>query len=220
MKIFRKKKEEKKPEIEQQEVVQEVVEKAEEEFKTIKEQKADEGNIRQKAIELTAKRILQIFKDSPRYMQYVQDIAKNLAEESELPTEVVVEMIKGTIEQEELPNSIAEKMAQTLPDEKIVDTIENSDDLKLKHKEILATGIGDKETRLEVEKEQFILREIKELEEKQKHDKLKYLFYDCFNQKEENISNIIEKIKLTLKDNNSMIRDQLYDLLKLTLYQK
>ena len=80
MKIFRKKKEEKKPEIEQQEVVQEVVEKAEEEFKTIKEQKADEGNIRQKAIELTAKRILQIFKDSPRYMQYVQDIAKNLAE--------------------------------------------------------------------------------------------------------------------------------------------
>ena len=78
----------------------------------------------------------------------------------------------------------------------------------------------DSKTRLEVEKEQFILREIKELEEKQKHDKLKYLFYDCFNQKEENISNIIEKIKLTLKDNNSMIRDQLYDLLKLTLYQK
>ena len=78
----------------------------------------------------------------------------------------------------------------------------------------------ESKTRLEVEKEQFILREIKELEEKQKHDKLKYLFYDCFNQKEENISNIIEKIKLTLKDNNSMIRDQLYDLLKLTLYQK
>ena len=177
MKLFRKKKEEKKPEIEQQEVVQEVVEKAEEEFKTIKEQKADEGNIRQKAIELTAKRILQIFKDSPRYMQYVQDIAKNLAEESELPTEVVVEMIKGTIEQEELPNSIAEKMAQTLPDEKIVDTIENSDDLKLKHKEILATGIGDKETRLEVEKD---IKTQKEIEEEQRIiAKLEEIYETC-----------------------------------------
>ena len=94
------------------------------------------------------------------------------------------------------------------------------DEEQLSIKKLLPRINHDSKTRLEVEKEQFILREIKELEEKQKHDKLKYLFYDCFNQKEENISNIIEKIKLTLKDNNSMIRDQLYDLLKLTLYQK
>lgn len=94
------------------------------------------------------------------------------------------------------------------------------DEEQLSIKKLLPRINHDSKTRLEVEKEQFILREIKELEEKQKHDKLKYLFYDCFNQKEEDISNIIEKIKLTLKDNNSMIRDQLYDLLKLTLYQK
>ncbi len=91
---------------------------------------------------------------------------------------------------------------------------------QLQVKKIFPRMNHESKTRLEVEKEQFILKEIKGLEEKQKYDKLKYLFYDCFNQKEENISNIIEKIKLTLKDNNSMIRDQLYDLLKLTLYQK
>ena len=197
MKIFRKKKEEKKPEIEQQEVVQEVVEKAEEEFKTIKEQKADEGNIRQKAIELTAKRILQIFKDSPRYMQYVQDIAKNLAEESELPTEVVVEMIKGTIEQKELPNSIAEEMAQILPDEEIVSAIESDDNLKLKHKEVLAAGIGDKETRLEVEKD---IRTQKEIAEEQRTlSTLKELYENCENIPERILTDKIKGLSIQEK---------------------
>ena len=197
MKLFRKKKEAKKPEIEQQEVVQEVVEKAEEEFKTIKEQRADERNIRQKAVELTAKRILQIFKDSPRYMQYVQDIAKNLAEESELPAEVVVEMIKATIEQEELPNSIAEEMAQTLPDEKIVNVIENSDDLNLKHKEVLATGIGNKETRQEVEKD---LRTQKEIEEEQNIiTKLNEIYEKCNEMPEIKVVDMVKELKIRNK---------------------
>ena len=229
MKIFRKKKEEKKPEIEQQEVVQEVVEKAEEEFKTIKEQKADEGNIRQKAIELTAKRILQIFKDSPRYMQYVQDIAKNLAEESELPTEVVVEMIKGTIEQKELPNSIAEEMAQILPDEEIVSAIESDDNLKLKHKEVLAAGIGDKETRLEVEKD---IRTQKEIAEEQRTlSTLKELYENCENiperiltdkikglsiqEKTESIQKILDKIVARkISDDYSKFGSTMLDTLK------
>ena len=229
MKIFRKKKEEKKPEIEQQEVVQEVVEKAEEEFKTIKEQKADEGNIRQKAIELTAKRILQIFKDSPRYMQYVQDIAKNLAEESELPTEVVVEMIKGTIEQKELPNSIAEEMAQILPDEEIVSAIESDDNLKLKHKEVLAAGIGDKETRLEVEKD---IRTQKEIAEEQRTlSTLKELYENCENiperiltdkikglsiqEKTESIQKILDKIVARkIADDYSKFGSTMLDTLK------
>ena len=229
MKIFRKKKEEKKPEIEQQEVVQEVVEKAEEEFKTIKEQKADEGNIRQKAIELTAKRILQIFKDSPRYMQYVQDIARNLAEESELPTEVVVEMIKGTIEQKELPNSIAEEMAQILPDEEIVSAIESDDNLKLKHKEVLAAGIGDKETRLEVEKD---IRTQKEIAEEQRTlSTLKELYENCENiperiltdkikglsiqEKTESIQKILDKIVARkIADDYSKFGSTMLDTLK------
>ena len=229
MKIFRKKKEEKKPEIEQQEVIQEVVEKAEEEFKIIKEQKADEGNIRQKAIELTAKRILQIFKESPRYMQYVQDIAKNLAEESELPTEVVVEMIKGTIEQKELPNSIAEEMAQILPDEEIVSAIESDDNLKLKHKEVLAAGIGDKETRLEVEKD---IRTQKEIAEEQRTlSTLKELYENCENiperiltdkikglsiqEKTESIQKILDKIVARkIADDYSKFGSTMLDTLK------
>ena len=204
MKIFRRKKEEKKPEIKQQEVIQEVVEKAEEEFKIIKEQKAkaDEDNIRQKAIELTAKRILQIFKESPRYMQYVQDIARNLAEESELPTEVVVEMIKGTVEQEELPNSIAEEMAQILPDEEIVSAIESDDNLKLKHKEVLAAGIGDKETRLEVEKD---IRTQKEIAEEQRTlSTLNELYENCENIPERILA---DKIKgLSIKEKTESIQ--------------
>ena len=231
MKIFRRKKEEKKPEIEQQEVIQEVVEKAEEEFKIIKEQKAkaDEDNIRQKAIELTAKRILQIFKESPRYMQYVQDIARNLAEESELPTEVVVEMIKGTVEQEELPNSIAEEMAQILPDEEIVSAIESDDNLKLKHKEVLAAGIGDKETRLEVEKD---IRTQKEIAEEQRTlSTLKELYENCENiperiltdkikglsiqEKTESIQKILDKIVARkISDDYSKFGSTMLDTLK------
>ena len=93
MKLFKRKNPNQETEKEkQQEIVQEVVGKAEEEFKAVEEQAdTDEENIRQKAIEQTAKRILQIFKESPRYREYVQDIAKGLAEESDLPTDVVVE---------------------------------------------------------------------------------------------------------------------------------
>lgn len=94
------------------------------------------------------------------------------------------------------------------------------DEISLSYQSITSRIKYEVKTRLEVEKEQFIMKEIKRLQENHKDDKLKYLYYDCFNQKEENISNIITKIKNTLKDNNSIVRDQLYDLLKLTLYQK
>ena len=207
MKIFRKNKTSKETKIEkQQEIVQEVVEKAEEEFKAIKEKSnADEENIRQKAIEQTAKRILQIFKESPRYREYVQDIARGLAEESELPTDVVVEMIKGTIEQEELPNNIAEKMAQILPDDQILSAIESDNKLNLKHKEVLATGIGNKETRIEVEKDIKTQRE--QAEEKRIINALKRIYEECDEIPE---AILVDKIDdLSIKEKTSTINKML-----------
>lgn len=75
-------------------------------------------------------------------------------------------------------------------------------------------------TRLDLEKEQFIIKEINLLNKNNKYDKLKYIYYDCFNSKEDNISKIINNIKIKLKQNNFDIRNKLYDLLKLSLYQK
>lgn len=207
MKLFKRKNPNQETEKEkQQEIVQEVVGKAEEEFKAVEEQAdTDEENIRQKAIEQTAKRILQIFKESPRYREYVQDIAKGLAEESELPTDVVVEMIKGTIEQEELPNNIAEKMAKILPDDEILSAIESNDNLNLRHKEVLATGIGDKETRTEVERDIRTQKEI--AEEKRILNSLKKIYEDCDEMPE---AILLDRIKsLSIKNKTELIQQML-----------
>ena len=80
--------------------------------------------------------------------------------------------------------------------------------------------ISDLKTRLDMEKEQFILNEIKALKDNKKNDKLKYIYYDCFDKKEESVSKIIDEIKLKLKQNNFDIRNKLYDLLKIRLFQK
>lgn len=78
----------------------------------------------------------------------------------------------------------------------------------------------DLKTRLDIEKEQFILNEIKSLKDNKKNDKLKYIYYDCFDKKEESISKIIDEIKLKLKQNDLSLINKLYDLLKIRLFQK
>ena len=138
-------------------------------------------------------------------------------------------MIKGTIEQKELPNSIAEEMAQILPDEEIVSAIESDDNLKLKHKEVLAAGIGDKETRLEVEKD---IRTQKEIAEEQRTlSTLKELYENCENiperiltdkikglsiqEKTESIQKILDKIVARkIADDYSKFGSTMLDTLK------
>ena len=53
------------------------------------------------------------------------------------------------------------------------------DEISLSYQSITSRIKYEVKTRLEVEKEQFIMKEIKRLQENHKDDKLKYLYYDC-----------------------------------------
>lgn len=91
---------------------------------------------------------------------------------------------------------------------------------KINYNKINKNVVLDLKTRLDIEKEEFILNEIKVLKNNKKNDKLKYIYYDCFDKKEESISKIIDEIKLKLKQNDLILINKLYDLLKIKLFQK
>lgn len=91
---------------------------------------------------------------------------------------------------------------------------------KINYNKINKNVVLDLKTRLDIEKEEFILNEIKVLKNNKKNDKLKYIYYDCFDKKEESISKIIDEIKLKLKQNDLFLINKLYDLLKIKLFQK
>lgn len=74
-------------------------------------------------------------------------------------------------------------------------------------------------TRKEEEISKYINQELELLEKKQV-EKLQYLYYECFNKKENNISKIMKIIKDELSNNFNLIYPQVYEFFKLTDVKK
>ena len=66
-------------------------------------------------------------------------------------------------------------------------------------------------TRKEREINKYIEKELKTID----NNKLKYLYFDCFNKKEEDINIIQKTIKNEIKNNFENIYKPIYDFLKL-----
>lgn len=71
-------------------------------------------------------------------------------------------------------------------------------------------------TRKELSINNVILKELK----KMNSDKLKYLYFDCFNENENNTKKIMNRIITEIKDNFDSIYIKIYDFLKLTSINK
>lgn len=69
----------------------------------------------------------------------------------------------------------------------------------------------------EIEKEKFIQTELSKVND---IDKLSYLYYECFNEKEDNYELIIERIKQELLDNWEEISTKIYNFFKVTSINK
>lgn len=74
-------------------------------------------------------------------------------------------------------------------------------------------------TRKEEEISKYINQELELLEKKQV-EKLQYLYYECFNKKENNISKIMKIVKDELSNNFNLIYPQVYEFFKLTDVKK
>lgn len=70
-------------------------------------------------------------------------------------------------------------------------------------------------TRNEKEKKEFLIKNIKKISD----NKLKYLYFDCFNKKNNNLEIILKEITCELKNNNEDIWQKCYNLINL-VYQK
>ena len=75
-------------------------------------------------------------------------------------------------------------------------------------------------TRKEREIDDYIKEQIKILSFDDNLDKLKYLYYECFNQKKDNKEKILDDINLELKNNWDKIALKLYNFFKLTSINK
>ena len=62
----------------------------------------------------------------------------------------------------------------------------------------------------------FIIKEIEELIKNKEFSKLKYIYYECFNNKEEKIEKVINKLTKIIKNEYLNYGQKIYDILKLT----
>ena len=64
---------------------------------------------------------------------------------------------------------------------------------------------------------EFILKQIDDLIKYREYSKLLYIYYECFNKKEENIDKIIEDIKKVINFNYMSYGNKIYEILNLTI---
>lgn len=105
------------------------------------------------------------------------------------------------------------KKSSLLIDEEL-DTLEEVrilDYENIEYKIIEKEKLDEFKTRKQKEIEKFIIKEINKI--KNEDEKLRYIYYDCFNKKEDNIDKILLELKENINDKK--IKNKLYDLFKL-----
>lgn len=75
-------------------------------------------------------------------------------------------------------------------------------------------------TRKEIQRRKFILQELQKLSESQDYEKLRYLYYECFNKKEDSVNKMMSVFTETLDTNFNSLFMKLYDFFKLTSLNK
>ena len=116
---------------------------------------------------------------------------------------------------------IAIKKSKLLIDEEneVLDVAERVSIFPLTYKKLKKEVCVTNKTRREVATERWLRRELKKLKDRN-IEKLKYLYYECFNQKEEDIKKIITNFENTLECGGNEIIERMQSFFKLTQSQK
>lgn len=104
-------------------------------------------------------------------------------------------------------------------EEEVLEVVSRVPESEMSYTMIEKEGIEVFKTRKEVEFLEEFEQELLRLKKKNVQ-KLQYLYYECFNKKEENVSKIIKEIKKSLKDHFNETYPQLYQFFKLTSVKK
>lgn len=115
-------------------------------------------------------------------------------------------------------NGISNKKSCLLLDEEteVLEVIERIDETSIKYINVSKQNIDKFKTRKELMIQQFIKTEINNIVKDDNIDKLKYLYYECFNKRENDPIKIVSKINNSLKKDWDSFAFKIYDFFKLT----
>ena len=82
----------------------------------------------------------------------------------------------------------------------------NMIEIPIKYEKLSKIKVDDFKTRNQIIQEIEIKKMIKELIEENNISKIKYIYYECFNKKEEDISKIIERLNKSIEDKNMIMK--------------
>ena len=200
----------------QKEIINEKIKDIEKIYEKVKKEKGKE-----KAIE----EVTEMLKDflSRSEDQELNAIIRGIKYDTTVPVSELVEDIAITSAQEaENPDKVMETLGEVAPDRKIVELVENSSDIPLEHKEILAKGIQDDKTRTKIKRE--IKTEAEKRKEKEDLKKLQKIYNeetdkedlgDQFLQAEILKLNLNDEgiLKLNLDMSSERIKQKIYQIL-------
>ena len=100
-------------------------------------------------------------------------------------------------------------------DEEVLDLSERMKETDFSYQVFGENYIECFKTRKEIEISNYVLNKIISLYENDEITKLKYIYYDCFEEVEVNKNKIFERIKQEIDNNNNCILNKIYDFFRL-----
>lgn len=107
------------------------------------------------------------------------------------------------------------QMSRLLVDEQeeVIDVCNRCNEINLVYEVLSLKKVNIFKTRMQLEKMNYLLKSLNQLEKNNEIDKLKYLYFECFEEKEESVNNILNKLKKAI--DNDKLEQIMYDFFKL-----
>lgn len=100
-------------------------------------------------------------------------------------------------------------------DTEVIEVCERLSEEKINYKNLNKRNIDTFKTRNDKDIIKYIKRELNVLIKNQEYDKLKYIYYECFNEKENKVNNIVKRINNCMDNNLNFKYIKMYNILKM-----
>lgn len=97
--------------------------------------------------------------------------------------------------------------------EDVLDVVSRCSEIKINFETLMKKNKNNFKTRHQIEKSNYLNKSLKKLEKNKDIEKLRYLYFECFNEKQDEIDIIINKLKQAI--NNEKLEQTMYDFFKL-----
>lgn len=110
---------------------------------------------------------------------------------------------------------LGRSLLQMEEEEEVLDSSERMKTLEFSYDVLREVPYNPFSTQREKKKENYIHKMFHNFEKNENFEKLKYIYYDCFEEKSENKKEMIKRFQEELNKQNSKIQDKLYDFFQL-----